>query len=125
MHKEAHPRGGCNTSRGELFHLERPEVLKALRDLIFRDDRKRNIAITAVKGMGGIGKSVLAQALCHDEVVQQAFPDGVIWVTAGRESAYDLVTRMREVGKGLKDDLSRYDNELGCRNQSRTTIRKK
>jgi hypothetical protein len=31
-------------------------------------------------GMGGIGKTVLAQALCHDEVVQQAFPDGIIWV---------------------------------------------
>jgi NB-ARC domain len=81
--------------------------------------------VTAVEGMGGIGKSVLAQALCHDEVVQQAFPDGVIWVPAGRESAYDLVTRMREVGKGLKDDLSRYDNELGCKNQYRTTIQKK
>jgi hypothetical protein len=106
-------------------YVERPEALKALRDLIITDGSKHHIAVTAVEGMGGIGKSVLAQALCHDEVVQQAFPDGVIWVTAGRESAYDLVTRMREVGKGLKDDLSRYDNELGCKNQYRTTMRKK
>jgi hypothetical protein len=75
--------------------------------------------------MGGIGKTMLAQALCQDEVVQQAFPDGIIWITVGKESAFDLVTRMREVGKALNDDLTRYDNELGCTNQYRTTIRSK
>jgi hypothetical protein len=106
-------------------YVERPEALRSLRDLIITDGSGRNIAVTAVEGMGGIGKSVLAQALCHDEVVQQAFPDGVIWVTAGKEPAYDRVTRMREVGKALNDDLSRYDSELGCKNQYRTTIRKK
>jgi hypothetical protein len=39
--------------------------------------------------------------------MQQAFPDGIIWITAGRESADELVTRLREVGKGLKDDQTR------------------
>src|SRR4051812_47910633 len=102
-------------------YVERPEALQSLRDLIITDGSGRNIAVTAVEGMGGIGKSVLAQALCNDQVVQQAFPDGVIWVTAGKEPAYNLVTRMREVGKALKDDLSRYDNDLGCKNQYRTT----
>jgi hypothetical protein len=106
--------------------VERPEALEALRDALFAEGGGgRHIALTALEGMGGIGKTVLAQALCHDEVVQQAFPDGVIWVTVGKESTYDLVTRMREVGKGLKDDLSRYDNELGCINQYRTAIRAK
>jgi NB-ARC domain len=50
--------------------------------------------------MGGFGKTVLAQALCHDEVVQQAFPDGVIWITIGKESAFNAIPRMREVGQG-------------------------
>jgi hypothetical protein len=106
-------------------YIERPEALEALRNAIITESTGRNIAVTALEGMGGIGKSVLAQALCHDPVVQQAFPDGVIWITAGKESAYDLVTKMREVGKALNDDLNRYDNELGCKNQYRTTIRKK
>ncbi len=106
-------------------YVERPELLQALRNTIITDSGARSIALTALEGMAGIGKSVLAQALCHDEVVQQAFPDGVIWVSAGKESSHDLVTKMREVGKAFEDDLDRYDNELGCRNQYRSTIRKK
>ena len=105
--------------------VERPEALKALRNALITDGVGRNIALTAFAGMGGIGKTVLAQVLCHDDVVQNAFPDGVIWVSAGKESGFDLVTRLRELGKALNDDLSRYDNELGCRNQYRSTIRTK
>src|SRR5271157_2394893 len=105
--------------------VERPEALAALRDALITDDGGRHIALTALQGMGGIGKTVLAQALCHDEVVQQAFPDGVVWITIGKESAYDAITRMREVGKALGDDLSRYENELAAKNQYRSTIRKK
>ena len=89
------------------------------------DDGGRHVALTALHGMGGIGKTVLAQALCCDEVVQQAFPDGVIWVTVGKESQFDALTRMREVARALKDDLSRYDNLLAATNQYRSTIRKK
>lgn len=38
-----------------------------------------------VHGMPGIGKTVLAAALAHDERVRASFPDGVLWVTLGRE----------------------------------------
>ncbi|HVH72616.1 MAG TPA: NB-ARC domain-containing protein, partial [Candidatus Dormibacteraeota bacterium] len=105
--------------------VERPEALSSLRDAVITDDGGRHIALTALEGMGGIGKTVLAQALCHDEVVQQAFPDCVIWIAVGKESTFDVVTRMREVGKALGDDLARYDNELGAKNQYRSTIRSK
>ena len=105
--------------------VERPEALTALRNALITDGGSHHIALTALDGMGGIGKTVLAAALCRDEVVQQAFPDGVIWVTIGRESTADTVTRMREVGKALDDDLSRYDNALGAKNQYRSTIRSK
>ncbi len=106
-------------------YVERREALESLRSAIITEGSGRNITLTALEGMGGIGKSVLAQALCHDPVVQQAFPDGIIWVTAGKQTLYDLVTRMREVGKGLNDTMDRYDTELGCKHQYRTTIRKK
>src|SRR5271166_5766862 len=105
--------------------VERPEALAALRDALITDGGGRHIALTALQGMGGIGKTVLAQALCHDEVVQQAFPDGVVWITIGKESAFDALTRMREVGKALGDDPSRYENELAAKHQYRSTIRKK
>ena len=106
-------------------YVERAEAVAALRDALFASGGRRQIALTAFAGMGGIGKSVLAQALCQDEVVQQAFPDGIIWIAAGKESAYDLVSRMREVGKALNDDLTRYDSEAGAVNQYRSTIRHK
>jgi hypothetical protein len=106
-------------------YVDRPHELRTLRNAVMSESGGRTIGVTALEGMGGIGKTVLAQALCHDEVIQQAYPDGIVWTTAGKESAYDLVTRMREVAKGLNDDLSRYDTELGCRNQYRNSIRKK
>jgi WD40 repeat protein len=106
-------------------YVERPEALANLRQALMTDGSGPTIALTALKGMGGIGKTILAQALCHDEVMQQAFPDGVIWVTAGKESAHDLRTRMREVAKALGDDLTAYDNELGCVNRYRTMMRER
>jgi hypothetical protein len=105
--------------------VERPEALAAVRDALITDDGGRHIALTALQGMGGIGKTVLAQALCHDMVVQQAFLDGIVWITIGKESTFDALTRMREVGKALGDDLSRYENGLAAKNQYRSTIRKK
>jgi WD40 repeat protein len=105
--------------------VERTEAVGALRATLITDGGSRNIALTAFAGMGGVGKTVLAQALCHDEIVQHAFPDGIIWMSAGKEQGFDLVTRFRELGKALNDDLSRYDNELGCKNQYRSTIRNK
>lgn len=37
----------------------------------------------AVCGMGGLGKSVLAAILAHDESVRDRFSDGVLWTTLG------------------------------------------
>ena len=105
--------------------VKRPKEFAALRDALITDGEGCHIALTALHGMGGIGKTVLAKAICHDEVTQQAFPDGVIWITVGQESAFDVVTRLREVGKTLNDNLYYYDNELGAKNRYRSTIRDK
>src|SRR5205823_12646216 len=84
-----------------------------------------SIALTALRGMGGIGKTILAQAISHDEVVQQAFPDGVIWTTIGKESAHDLITRMQEVRRGLGDEPGEKESDLQCINRYRTVMRDK
>jgi WD40 repeat protein len=34
-------------------------------------------------GQGGIGKSVLAAALAHDNGIRRRFPDGIFWITLG------------------------------------------
>jgi WD40 repeat protein len=106
-------------------YLERPEALHALRDALFAEDHRQPIALTALAGMGGIGKTVLAKALTDDEVVQRAFPDGIVWITAGKERKRDFIEEMREVAKALGDDLSGYDTALACENRYRTTVASK
>jgi WD40 repeat protein len=106
-------------------YLERRQALDALRDTLFAEDHRQPIALTAVAGMGGIGKTVLAKALTDDPVVRRAFPDGIVWITAGKERKRDFIDEMREVAKALGDDPGKYENELACRNQYRTTIANK
>src|SRR5215831_12238357 len=60
-------------------YVERQSALASLRDAVLVDDPGPSVPITALRGMGGVGKTILAQALCHDEAVQQAFPDGIVW----------------------------------------------
>jgi hypothetical protein len=48
---------------------------------------------TALHGMGGIGKSVIARALCDDPAIQAAFPDGILWATIGQTP--DLIGSLR------------------------------
>jgi hypothetical protein len=44
---------------------------------------------TALHGLGGIGKSVMARALCDLPEVQSAFPDGILWTVLGQNPSED------------------------------------
>ena len=105
-----------------VHYLDRPEAIRALRETVVAEDGERAIALTALEGMGGIGKTVLALALCRDAVVQAAFPDGIVWVTVGREREHPYIQQMREIAKALGDDLSRYENDLAAEHQYRTIL---
>jgi hypothetical protein len=43
------------------------------------------LAITALHGLGGIGKTALATAVAHSEEIRERFTDGVLWVTLGQD----------------------------------------
>ena len=105
--------------------VERLDEQKSLRQALIADSDDYSIAITALEGMGGIGKTILAQALCHDEAIQQAFPDGVLWITAGQESTYDLRTRINEIRSALGDKTEAHDSTLTCINRYRTILQQK
>ena len=47
-------------------------------------------------GAGAYGKSTLARALCHEKRIQEAFDDGVLWVTVG-EKPGDLTSRLTDL----------------------------
>jgi WD40 repeat protein len=105
--------------------LDRPEAIRTLRDALFAEDHRQPIALTALAGMGGIGKTVLAKGITDDEAVQRAFPDGIVWITAGKDRKRDLIEEMREVAKALGDDLRGYDTGPACEHAYRTTIANK
>jgi predicted ATPase len=66
--------------------VQRPRELESLVASLLDQSGDEPVAITAaLKGAGGYGKTTLARALCHDERVQSAFDDGILWVTLGEQ----------------------------------------
>ncbi len=64
--------------------VERPAEYNALKAALLEPERGDPVAITAaLRGAGGFGKTTLAKALCHDDDLQTAFDDGILWVTLG------------------------------------------
>jgi cellulose biosynthesis protein BcsQ len=64
--------------------VARPREFEALLQLLLDEERQSPVTITAaLRGAGGYGKTALARAICHDERIQDAFCDGILWVTLG------------------------------------------
>jgi len=101
--------------------VDRPEILARLRDALFQDAPHRNIAVTALLGMGGIGKTVLAQALCQQAEVQHTFPAGIFWFTIGKESRLRFDQRLKGVPE-LNQLLGAYQGEEACVSQYRNAL---
>jgi NB-ARC domain/TIR domain/APAF-1 helical domain len=94
-------------------YVERAAVLADMRDRLLTDSR--TIVLTskvhshkpgALHGMGGIGKSVAARALCDDPRVQAAFPDGILWATLGQIP--DLVSELRKWVQALGGAITEH-----------------
>jgi WD40 repeat protein len=108
-----------------LNYLVRSEVMLPLRNALLGDDTSRQVSVTGVRGMAGIGKTVLAQALCRrDEVVQAAFPDGIAWVTIGRRPG-NLVAQMRDIAKALGESSAGFDTPDESMRKLRAMLRDK
>jgi WD40 repeat protein len=77
--------------------VERPEEFNQLLALLLDPKHEEPIAITvALRGAGGYGKTTLAKAPCHDERIQNAFDDGILWITLG-ENPGDLTGRVEDL----------------------------
>jgi NB-ARC domain/WD domain, G-beta repeat len=83
--------------------VPRPAEYERLKHALL-DSRGEPVAITAaLKGAGGYGKTTLARALCHDDEVQDAFHDGILWVTLG-EAPGDLMGRVQDLIQALTSE---------------------
>ena len=88
--------------------VPRPGEFDQLLRLLTDEQRKEQIAITAaLKGAGGYGKTTLAKALCHDELIQEVFDDGILWITLG-ENLSDLTGRIEDLIVRLGYERSGY-----------------
>jgi WD40 repeat protein len=77
--------------------VPRPVEFERLLSLVLNREQGEPIAITAaLRAAGGYGKTVLARALCHHEDIQNAFDDGILWVTLGQNPG-DLTGRVEDL----------------------------
>ncbi len=67
--------------------VPRPEVTDVLKARLLSDTHSTRgvLVVSAIHGLGGIGKSTLAAALGYDAEVQQRFNDGILWATLGQQ----------------------------------------
>jgi WD40 repeat protein len=89
----------CLAPRPRVFTARR-EYASVLGHLLAAagDRAGSSVGITALRGLGGVGKTTLAQAVCHDPQVQAAYPDGVLWVTLGQGlTDGDRLSRLRDL----------------------------
>jgi hypothetical protein len=63
--------------------VPRPTAFEAIKGKLLGVE-DRTLVVSAIAGLGGIGKSVLATAVVLDEEVRQWFDDGILWVTLGQ-----------------------------------------
>jgi tetratricopeptide (TPR) repeat protein len=92
-------------------HYVPPEnTLTTLRGMLTEDPRSRRTHLTVIAGLGGLGKTALAAAACHDPVVRGNFPDGIVWLRLGRIDEVDVISRIRDLGRSLGDFAAYYDS---------------
>ncbi|NEQ10016.1 MAG: hypothetical protein F6K37_30010 [Moorea sp. SIO4E2] len=69
------------------YFIQRPEVSQSLKQSLLSEQTAKTgtLVVSAIYGLGGIGKSTLAAAIAHDPEVQTHFPDGILWATLGQQ----------------------------------------
>ncbi|MEA5467049.1 NB-ARC domain-containing protein [Leptothoe sp. PORK10 BA2] len=65
--------------------VERPDQQQRVKaDLLCEGTKAGTLVVSAIYGLGGIGKSVLAAKLARDADIQSHFSDGILWATLGQ-----------------------------------------
>lgn len=90
--------------------VQRPQEYEQLIEYLLAED-KQTVAITAtLQGAGGFGKTTLAQAICHDERILEALPDGILWTTIGDDRT-KVIPGLRKLYQALTGEEARFVDE--------------
>ncbi len=113
-----------------------PEVLGSANKLLGRDDllmqvRERllqgdSLALTALNGLPGIGKTALAVALATDWEVQTRFCDGILWAGLGpHPKVLDLLARWGKLLEVAPSEVENVNSQEAWGRTLRATIGKR
>jgi hypothetical protein len=85
------------------YYVPRSEVTQDLKACLLADETTvpGALVVSAVHGLGGIGKTTLVAALAREPDLQARFPDGVLWTTLGQQ--LELLPRLHEWIQALGD----------------------
>lgn len=94
--------------------IPRIEDLSAINAEVLADAQKPVVVsshqrTTALLGMGGVGKTVLAIGFARATETRRAFVDGIVWVSMGR--GRDAMTALRLIGSAFGDQTMNLDLE--------------
>ena len=84
------------------YFVDRPQIKSDVKELLLEEVTTSGmLAIGAIQGLGGIGKTTLASHLIRDVEVQRRFPDGILWATLGQTP--DLLPLLSQWVRDLGD----------------------
>ena len=86
--------------------IPRPEITQPLIEGL--RSPSRIVALTAIEGMGGIGKTIVANEICHDPRIRKAFPDGILWFTLGKQPGLTPEDLTRQMAEALNQEFKIY-----------------
>ncbi len=98
-------------------YVNRLREYEAVAQLLLEGSSSPVAITTALQGGGGLGKTTLALALCHDQPIQRAYPDGMLWIVIGEKP--DLASLLVDQIKLLTDEPITF----GDINAARTRLR--
>jgi hypothetical protein len=89
--------------------VRRPAEFDELVRLLLAQNRESPVAITALSGAGGYGKTTMATAICHDQRIRNTFKDGILWVTLGEStSQLTLINQITVLSRKLNGERESF-----------------
>ena len=103
-------------------HIPRVEILRKINSAILNSDITPTIGTTVtIRGIGGIGKSTIAKALCHDPIIKEHFTDGFLWISL-TPPLPSLVNVLSEIYQRLTDKFFEVNNAAMLKNKIKSLV---